>query len=319
MKNCPLTELPTIGFMDCGYSYKYEIVYDGDKFLISLGHDYLNCSNSQLFKDTAYLFAGAILNKQLIEGEVSGYKVIQIGSEWKEKISKIIYPQMPKDKMDNLLKTLYLFQKYDGEEVNIRELAQKPAFWYKHFFKNSDECCFYFRILQSQNLIEVTFTGRTLTNPTISPIAYVFTLHGLNYYLDITESGRLSNKCFVAMAFSDETKEIREAIREALKVTGFDPIIIDEQHIDSHKTINDAIIAELKGAKFCIADFTMQRGGAYFESGFAVGQGKSVIYCCRKDHWKDTHFDTNHFAHILYDKPSELKESLINKINAWIK
>lgn len=319
MKNCPLTELPTIGFMDCGYYYQYEIEYDGDKFFISLSHDYLSCSKSKLFKDTAYLFAGAILNNQLIEVEVSGYKVFQIGSEWKEKISKIIYPKTPKDKMDDLLKTLYLFQKYDGEEVNIRELAQTPAFWYKHFFKNSDECGFYFRILQSQNLIEATFTGRTLTDTTIFPIDYQLTLHGLNYYLEITESGRLSNKCFVAMSFSDTTKEIREAIREALKSTGFDEIIIDEQHINSDTTINDRIIAELKGAKFCIADFTEQKRGVYFESGYAIGQGKPVIYCCRNDHWKDTHFDTKHFAHILYDNPTELKVALINKINAWIK
>jgi len=148
---------------------------------------------------------------------------------------------------------------------------------------------------------------------------YQLTLNGLNYYIDITDMGRLSNRCFVAMSFSEKTKEIREAIRGAIKSTGFDPILIDEQHIESDTTINDRIIADLKGAKFCIADFTEQKRGVYFESGYAIGQGKPVIYCCRNDHWSETHFDTKHFAHILYDTPSELKEALINKINAWIK
>lgn len=316
---CPLTGLEGRNYTELGYYYQYEIEYDGEIFQIIISSDYANFSQSSNFKEKVYLIGGAILNGQLIDEKVKGENLILIDKDWEEKLAKIIYPKTPKDKMDNLLKTLYLFQNYDGEEVDIEELVQMPAFWYKHFFKNRDECFFYFGILQTQNLIDATFTERTKTDPAIFPTDFQLTLHGLNYYLNITESGRLSNKCFVAMSFSPEMKEIREAIRESIKSTGFDAIIVDEQHIDSDTTINDRIIAELKGAKFCIADFTEQRSGVYFESGFALGQGKPVIYCCLKGDFDKSHFDTKHFAHILYDNPSELKEALINKINAWIK
>lgn len=311
---CPLTGLESRNYTELGYYYQYEIEYDGDIYQIIISSDYANFSQSANFKEKVYLLGGAILNGQLIDEKVKGENLILIDKDWEEKLAKIIYPKTPKDKMDNLLKTLYQFQNYEGEEVDISDLVRKPSFWYKHFFKNDLECYYYFRILKSQNLIEVTIQQHTNT-----PMDYQLTMDGLNYYIEIAESGRLSNKCFIAMSFSAETKEIREAIREALVATKFDPIIIDEQHIDSHKTINDAIIAELKSAKFCIADFTEQKKGVYFESGFALGQGKPVIYCCRNDHWNDTHFDTKHFAHILYDNPSELKDGLINKINAWIK
>lgn len=74
----------------------------------------------------------------------------------------------------------------------------------------------------------------------------------------------------------------------------------------------------MKSSKFCIADFTEQRDGVYFESGFAVGLGKKVIYTCHKKWFKKSHFDTNHFPHIIYESMQELKEKLDNKIKAWI-
>ena len=120
------------------------------------------------------------------------------------------------------------------------------------------------------------------------------------------------------MSFSKEMSDVRQEIKNALEATGYYPIIIDEQHIESDQTINDAIIAGLKSSKFCIADFTEHKNGVYFESGFALGQGKKVIYTCRQDEFQNIHFDINHFAHIIYENPSNLKEMLINKINAWI-
>lgn len=315
MEKCPITELSAEEFKDFGGGFSYKINYDGNEIYITLGHAFEIFSKSEFFIDNKHILAGGILTNQLLDGNSGKLKFFSLSeSDWKDKIERVDYPKSPKDKMDNLLKTLYQMQNYDGEEIEISELAQKSAFWYKHFFKNQYECYFYFGILKSQNLIEMIDTSNYGL-----PLQYNFTLHGLNYFLEITESGRLSNKCFVAMSFSEETKEIREAIRSALDKTNFEPIIIDETHINSDQTINDKIIADLKGAKFCIADFTEQKRGVYFESGFAVGQGKPVIYCCRNDHWIDTHFDTKHFAHILYDTPSELKEGLINKINAWIK
>ena len=52
----------------------------------------------------------------------------------------------------------------------------------------------------------------------------------------------------------------------------FKPFIVDETHVDSQKTIPDAIIAGLKQRKFCISEFSMHKNGVYFEAGFSVGQ-----------------------------------------------
>jgi nucleoside 2-deoxyribosyltransferase len=120
------------------------------------------------------------------------------------------------------------------------------------------------------------------------------------------------------MSFSGSCVEIREAIKQACKETGFNPILVDEIDPGMTNTINDAIVANLKKCKFCIADFTEQKDGVYFESGFALGQGKRVIYTCKEDWFNKSHFDINHFPHIIYPNVAELKRQLVDRINAWI-
>ncbi|HDY75124.1 MAG TPA: hypothetical protein ENH49_01235 [Candidatus Marinimicrobia bacterium] len=134
--------------------------------------------------------------------------------------------------------------------------------------------------------------------------------------------GQHSNNCFIAMSFSENVKDIRTALKNVCDTTKYKPILIDEIEIDSDSTINDAIIANLKKSKFCIADFTEQNDGVYFESGFALGQGKKVIYTCREDWFSGengkSHFDTDHFPHIIYKDINELEKKLIDRINAWV-
>ena len=121
------------------------------------------------------------------------------------------------------------------------------------------------------------------------------------------------------MAFDDRTKPARAAIKSALEKTGFEPILVDEKYIESHRTINDEIIVGLKRCKFCIADFSLHKNGVYFEGGFALGHGKQVIYTCSQEEFKDAHFDIKPLQHIIYGSPEELEKGLIHKIEAWIK
>jgi hypothetical protein len=46
------------------------------------------------------------------------------------------------------------------------------------------------------------------------------TFQGLDKAIDLQESGKNSNLCFIAMSFKSETKPIREAFKSALLKTG---------------------------------------------------------------------------------------------------
>jgi len=91
--------------------------------------------------------------------------------------------------------------------------------------------------------------------------------------------------------------------------------------IDAKEHVNkicDEIIAEIRRSKFLVADFTDQRGGVYFEAGFAAGLGLPVIWTCRKDDLLNLHFDTRQYNFIDWETPDELANRLQKRIEAVI-
>ncbi len=130
-----------------------------------------------------------------------------------------------------------------------------------------------------------------------------------------------SSNAFVAMWFSDEVREAYEAaIAPAVEHWGYTPIRIDK--IEHNNKIDDAIISEIRRAKFVIADFSCgedgARGGVYYEAGFAAGLGKPVIFTVRKTDFLRVHFDTRQINHIVWETLDELRQSLVNRIGATI-
>jgi hypothetical protein len=134
--------------------------------------------------------------------------------------------------------------------------------------------------------------------------------------LESPEGARgVRGRCFVAMSFSDELLPAwNEAIEPAAKDCGYTPNRADSKpHSDD---INFRILAEIRKAQFLIADFTEHRQGVYFEAGFARGLGKEVLWTCRRDQFLQSHFDTNHYLHTLWDKPEDLRSRLEERIRA---
>ena len=88
------------------------------------------------------------------------------------------------------------------------------------------------------------------------------------------------------MWFDKSMDEIWEkGFRPAIKAAGYKAIRIDrKEHLNK---IDDEIIAEIRRARFLVADFTQgkagQRGGVYYEAGFAHGLNIPVVFTCRKD------------------------------------
>jgi hypothetical protein len=221
------------------------------------------------------------------------------------------YPKTPKDKRDFLLLKLFESIDFEGQEVSVSLLNSNS---YKYYLANLKEFDFYLNTLSNAGYITI--------ERALNSLLLKRTYDGLNYAITIQEEGLQSNNCFIAMSFGNTVADIREAIRNACIETKHNPIFVDEVIIDSDATINDAIIANLKKSKFCIADFTEQKYGVYFESGFALGQNKKVIYTCKEDWFNGkegkSHFDTDHFPHIIYSNTRELTKKLIDRINAWL-
>jgi len=88
--------------------------------------------------------------------------------------------------------------------------------------------------------------------------------------------------------------------------------------------VMDKIIALVRVSRFVVADFTWNRGGVYYEAGFASGLGLPVIQICEESQLSSSdpsvrlHFDVTHLNFIGWneDKLAEFSDRLENRIVA---
>ena len=143
------------------------------------------------------------------------------------------------------------------------------------------------------------------------------TVKGWSRVQPASRAGGIPGRCFVAMWFAEDTRAAYDnGIEPAISDAGFRAIRIDRK--EHNNEIPDEIMAEIRNSEFMVADFTGQRAGVYYEAGFAMGLGRRVIWCCRKDEIRNLHFDTNHKNHIVWEAPEELREKLYRRIRATI-
>lgn len=306
---CFITDKPTEDLHRSSPTIEYHVEYFGNKYFFRFNS---NHKNSDLVNSNIFSLRGLLLNNKFPDIDITVFD--------NDILEKLIlesgYPRTPKEKFDNLLLKLYDYQEFDGQTVRSNQLGEPEAFIIKLYFKNQEEFDFYFQSLLNVKLIN---SRKVAGFGMKSILDYTITMEGLKYIMDLEKEGPLSKNCFIAMSFDESLNDLREAIKQAIIETGFQPLIVDEQHQKSDETINDAIINQIRKSRFCIADFTQHKRGVYFEAGYSIGKGLKVIYCCTKKDFKDAHFDINHYQHIIYETPNELKQKLIDKIEAWIK
>jgi nucleoside 2-deoxyribosyltransferase len=126
-----------------------------------------------------------------------------------------------------------------------------------------------------------------------------------------------SRQVFVAMWFDESRDEFFPSMRQAVIDAGFEKCVrIDNK--EHNNKICDEIIAEIRKSCFVIADFTENRGGVYFEAGFALGLGLPVIWIVDDIDKDNLHFDTRQYAHIIYKNKDDLYKKLKARIEATI-
>lgn len=308
-EKCHITDMPTENRPSPLNAVEYFVEFNKKRYFFIF---HRNHKNSDFVESNKHILKGLLINEKFpISKEDYFYD--------NDKLERIIIeaqvPKTPKDKLDNLILFLYEKQQYEGASIDIKKIGEWDLILNKLYFKNHKEYWFYLNTLKEQELISfIDISSLEGNDGTDINLTY----KGLDYIINLQESGENSKNCFIAMSFSDTALEIRKTIKRAVKDSGYKPILIDEVHYDSDVTINDALIAHIKKSKFIVADFSEQKHGVYFEAGFALGLKRPVIYTCSKKDFDNTHFDTNHYPHIVYESFTELEEKLKNKIQAWI-
>ncbi len=149
--------------------------------------------------------------------------------------------------------------------------------------------------------------------------SYLISPKGWDFLESIKYSKTDSQEVFVAMWFKSSMEEIYEhAIKGAIQETKYKAVRIDK-HPHNNQII-DEILAGIRRCKFMIADFTGNRGGVYYEAGFAKGLGKEVIWTVEETSLNKVHFDNKQYNFIQWNRNAmdDFKQKLVARIGATI-
>lgn len=251
------------------------------------------------YKNKKHLFSGYI--REMDELKLSLELITN--TNFQSILSSPLIPKTMMEKLEKLL--LYIYRKTEQLHQEIEIDESMPAIAYA---KNSEELSSMLVALQELKLLELKSKN---------PARCVLTLDGIQRAESLQKDVVNSKQCFVAMWFDGNMMDIyNKYIAKAAEDAGYQPLNISQKEYNDK--ICDQIIAEIRKSKFLIADYTGNRGGVYFEAGFALGLGLPVIWTCRKDELEKLHFDVNHYNFIVWETGEELYEKLKYRIQATI-
>ena len=282
-----------IDYYFCPVCGNYGITDDVELEMKSDKHKY-----SSLVKERNLRGLGRIIITEGVEGDIEGIPCMKMASLLS------LYPTSVNEILDRALINLGRSIKYPSDKIKIDQ--------------NSTALLF------SRNLKDIDYTLQQL-----SELGYITPIRAFPGEVSVKAKGwekmdKLSsppgamNQAFVAMWFDKTTEKIFEkGIKPAVEHDGKTKCIRVDKTEHNNK-ICDQIIAEIRKSRYVIADFTGNRGGVYFEAGYALGLGRPVIWIVQKDHLKEVHFDTRQYNYISFEDEMDLFKKLKNRIEVTI-
>lgn len=212
------------------------------------------------------------------------------------------YPETFQEKVDRILINLHRFYPNYGDTIFIFDDENRLI------FEHTENNC------GTPGILKLMCEMNLLTEPKTN--VFSISAKGWQRIYDLQAHRNERKQGFVAMAFKEETKPIREAIRKGIENAGYSVSIIDEK--EHNNQIVPEIFYEIDHSRFLVVDISVPNNGAYYEAGYALGKGKEVIFCCRKDAFDDKntqpHFDVAQKSMIIWETEGELSERLAKRI-----
>lgn len=236
------------------------------------------------------------------------------------------YPKTFTDRVDYILLFLNSQIKHIGQQISLSyqetisalfidrkaldEMSSYSSDWKR---RNADDCKYEAKYMLNY-LEECSYIKYAMGASEEEWINISLTPEGYARIDVLQKTTAYGRNVLVAMKFGEDTKTLREAIRKGIQDAEYIAVFIDEvQHNDF---ITPELLKHIRDSKFVVVDLTHQNNGAYFEEGYAMGLGKSVIQLCKSD--TKLHFDIAQKNTIMWATEDDIPERLTNRIKATI-
>ncbi len=236
------------------------------------------------------------------------------------------YPKTFAERIDRILLFLNSRIKHIGQKISLSYQETLSAFFIDR--KELDEISLYSPNWKPRNADDCKYEAKYMLNY-LEKCSYVEYAIGASEeeWINISlapegyarvdmlqKNTAYGRNVLVAMKFGEDTKPLREAIRKGIQDAEYIAVFIDEvQHNDF---ITPELLKHIRDSKFVVVDLTHQNNGAYFEEGYAMGLGKTVIQLCKSD--TKLHFDIAQKNTIIWTTEDDIPERLTNRIKATI-
>lgn len=222
------------------------------------------------------------------------------------------WPRTISDRLDRALLNLGRLSPTLGTSIDLVDRTREPVL----FSTTDDEAFYMVGALQEIGWVKADCTMGWQARVELTP-------RGWERVAEIESGSSRSARdpVFVAMWFGDDatsetcsymTTLFNDHIRSAVGLAGYRGERVDTS--PDNDFVMDRILGMIRVAPFVVADFTGNRGGVYFEAGFARGLGTPVIHTCRDAHFEDAHFDIKQINTIVWTSPEDLAEKLYYRI-----
>jgi hypothetical protein len=228
---------------------------------------------------------------------------VTLDSDAFERLKSLRVPTLP-ERANRFLKRAVKIAAEPLSQISFLD----PRLWGTSYSVNESEVRLLVQILINESFV------RDVNNPPY----FAVTPKG---YIEVERQSLVNPEAhqgFVAMWFSADIGSVYfEAIEPAIIDAGYSALRIDKK--EHANKIDDEIIAEIRKSRFLVADLSGDRGGVYYEAGFAYGLGLPVIYTCREDWFKKgIHFDIRQFNTIVWTDHMDFRVALKRRIEAVV-
>lgn len=226
------------------------------------------------------------------------------------------YPKTFAEKIDRILLEIYSWLQYEGSKISIGHKITQLLFFDNKVNRIDKNQSYRDEDIQINYVLDYLEENEYLK--VINHVSYIVQLtpKALERIYELQKHQVNNSNVFVAMKFGEETKALREKIKEGLE--GYNVRIMDE--IEHNHQIVPEMLYEIRNSKFVIAELSNHNNGAYYEAGYALGLGKEVIHICQKKEMiNGLHFDVAQVNTIVYENIDEIPEKLKKRIQATIK
>lgn len=209
------------------------------------------------------------------------------------------YPKAFAEKIDNILLQFAKKSSFMGEEFKLMAYELLAIYFISYMRTETLESAPPSTILKQIQYINDYLQQEGYVQYRTNPIGattdwtktYWFTINPLGWArIEELQKSKIINKnIFVSMAFNEETKDTREAIRQGIIKAKHSPEFLDE--IIHNRQIVPEMFRLIRESRFLILEISDPNYGAYYEAGYALGLNKEVIVCCRRDVFERKDYD----------------------------